>query len=91
MCYMIIFCRFNWTCSFIVSLTIKKFFNSELDIFGTYFMYGAICLLAFFFVIFILPETKGKTNDDMKDYYMKRAGRSTSMTGMVNPNFDDKA
>ena len=54
-------------------------------------MYGAICLLAFFFVIFILPETKGKTNDDMKDYYMKRAGRSTSMTGMVNPNFDDKA
>ena len=32
--------------------------------------------LSTLFVIFLTPETKGKTNEDMRDYFLEKAGRS---------------
>ena len=62
---------FQWIFNFIVSSTFVPMFNmhlSEGDDFGhwfTYGLYGIICLLAALFVWKLVPETKGKTLEDM--------------------------
>ena len=62
---------FQWIFNFIVSSTFVPMFNmhlSEGDDFGhwfTYGLYGIICVIAAVFVWKLVPETKGKTLEDM--------------------------
>ena len=47
-------------------------------------------LLSTLFVIFLTPETKGKTNEDMRDYFLEKAGRpiQNKTSGIENANND---
>jgi len=69
---------FQWISNFIVSSSFVPMFNmhlSEGDDFGhwfTYGLYGVICLLAAFFVWKMVPETKGKTLEDMTAMWKNR-------------------
>ena len=69
---------FQWIFNFIVSSTFIPMFNmhiSEGDDFGhwfTYGLYGIICLLAALFVWKLVPETKGKTLEDMTAMWRNR-------------------
>jgi SP family xylose:H+ symportor-like MFS transporter len=62
---------FQWVFNFIVSSSFVPMFNLHLtegDHFGhwfTYGLYGIICILAAVFVWKLVPETKGKTLEDM--------------------------
>ncbi len=62
---------FQWIFNWIVSSTFVPMFNmhiTEGDHFGhwfTYGLYGAICVVAAVFVWRLVPETKGKTLEDM--------------------------
>ena len=62
---------FQWIFNFIVSSTFVPMFNMHLtegDDFGhwfTYGLYGCICVIAAIFVWRLVPETKGKTLEDM--------------------------
>ena len=57
---------------------------------GCYFLFGSICVVGVIVILIFIPETKGKTNDDMRNYFLKRAGRPiTSSTGMINPAYDE--
>ena len=62
---------FQWIFNFIVSSTFVPMFNMHLtegDDFGhwfTYGLYGIICVIAAIFVWRLVPETKGKTLEDM--------------------------
>ena len=62
---------FQWIFNFIVSSTFVPMFNMHLtegDDFGhwfTYGLYGIICVIAALFVWRMVPETKGKTLEDM--------------------------
>ncbi len=62
---------FQWIFNFIVSSTFVPMFNMHLtegDDFGhwfTYGLYGIICIIAAIFVWKLVPETKGKTLEDM--------------------------
>ena len=62
---------FQWIFNFIVSSTFVPMFNMHLtegDDFGhwfTYGLYGVICVVAAIFVWKLVPETKGKTLEDM--------------------------
>ena len=62
---------FQWIFNFIVSSTFVPMFNMHLtegDDFGhwfTYGLYGLICIAAAIFVWKLVPETKGKTLEDM--------------------------
>lgn len=62
---------FQWIFNFIVSSTFVPMFNMHLtegDDFGhwfTYGLYGLICVAAAIFVWKLVPETKGKTLEDM--------------------------
>ena len=62
---------FQWIFNFIVSSTFVPMFNMHLtegDDFGhwfTYGLYGIICIVAALFVWRLVPETKGKTLEEM--------------------------
>jgi SP family xylose:H+ symportor-like MFS transporter len=62
---------FQWIFNFIVSSTFVPMFNMHLtegDDFGhwfTYGLYGVICVIAALFVWRLVPETKGKSLEDM--------------------------
>ena len=69
---------FQWIFNFIVSSTFVPMFNmhlSEGDDFGhwfTYGLYGIICVIAAIFVWRLVPETKGKTLEDMSKLWKSR-------------------
>ena len=68
---------FQWISNFIVSSTFVPMFNMHLtegDDFGhwfTYGLYGIICVIAALFVWRLVPETKGKTLEDMTALWKK--------------------
>lgn len=68
---------FQWIFNFIVSSTFVPMFNMHIaqgDDFGhwfTYGLYGIICILAALFVWKLVPETKGKTLEDMSRLWKK--------------------
>ena len=69
---------FQWIFNFIVSSTFVPMFNMHLtegDDFGhwfTYGLYGIICVVAALFVWRLVPETKGKTLEDMTRLWRRR-------------------
>jgi len=70
---------FQWISNFIVSSTFVPMFNmhlSEGDDFGhwfTYGLYGVICVVAAIFVWKLVPETKGKSLEDMTKLWKWKA------------------
>lgn len=68
---------FQWIFNFIVSSTFVPMFNMHLiagDNFGhwfTYGLYGVICVVAALFVWKLVPETKGKSLEDMSKLWKK--------------------
>ena len=68
---------FQWIFNFIVSSTFVPMFNMHVtagDHFGhwfTYALYGTICVVAAIFVWRLVPETKGKTLEDMSRMWKK--------------------
>ena len=72
---------FQWISNFIVSSSFVPMFNmhlSEGDDFGhwfTYGLYGIICVVAAVFVWRLVPETKGKTLEDMSKMWKDRLAK----------------
>ena len=69
---------FQWIFNFIVSSTFVPMYNMKLgtmgDSFGHFFayaLYGIICLVAAWFVWKLVPETKGKTLEEMNSLWRK--------------------
>jgi SP family xylose:H+ symportor-like MFS transporter len=69
---------FQWVFNFIVSSSFVPMFNMHLthdDDFGhwfTYGLYGVVCIIAALFVWKLVPETKGKSLEDMTKMWSKR-------------------
>lgn len=81
---------FQWVFNFIVSSSFVPMFNLHLtegDHFGhwfTYGLYGIICILAAVFVWKLVPETKGKTLEDMTALWLHHLmGDYPEMVGAV--------
>lgn len=53
----------TWMCNFIIGLVTPDMLESIT--WGTYIFFAAFCLLAFFFTYFFIPETRGKSLEDM--------------------------
>lgn len=60
---------FQWIFNFIVSSTFVPMYNWSH--FFAYALYGVICLVAALFVWKLVPETKGKTLEDMTGFWRK--------------------
>ncbi len=54
-----------WIACFILTFTFP-ILNKQLGSSGTFWLYGAICVLGFFFIFLKLPETKGKTLEQLE-------------------------
>ncbi|MCD7710257.1 MAG: D-xylose transporter XylE [Porphyromonadaceae bacterium] len=70
---------FQWIFNFIVSSTFVPMYNMRVgdmgDKFGhmfAYALYGIICVIAAIFVWKLVPETKGKTLEDMSNLWRKK-------------------
>ncbi|KAH8803545.1 general substrate transporter [Xylogone sp. PMI_703] len=53
----------TWMCNFIIGLVTPDMLSSIT--WGTYIFFAAFCLIAFTFTYFFIPETQGKTLEDM--------------------------
>jgi SP family xylose:H+ symportor-like MFS transporter len=74
---------FQWIFNFIVSSTFVPMYNMKLgamgDSFGHFFayaLYGVICVVAAIFVWRLVPETKGKTLEDMTALWREKQKKS---------------
>jgi len=63
---------FQWLMSF-VTLKFAKNINDAFNVSGGYFIFGSMCFCSIIFVIYYAPETKGKTNDQMKEMFREQS------------------
>lgn len=54
-----------WISSFVLTYSFP-FMNRSLGSAGSFFTYGVICLVGAFFVFFLVPETKGRTLEELE-------------------------
>ncbi len=62
---------FNWCCAFAVSKFVKDI-ETGIGADGLYFLFAGVCALATGFVAFVVPETRGRSAEQMRDYFQKR-------------------
>ena len=70
---------FQWISNFVVSSTFVPLYDMKLGAMGEHFghmfvylLYGVSCLLAAWFVYKLVPETKGKTLEDMNRLWLNK-------------------
>ena len=59
-----------WTACFVLTYTFPLL-NKGLGSFGTFWLYGGICILGFLFIMKYLPETKGKSLEKIEEELTK--------------------
>lgn len=62
---------FNWLCTFFVT----KLFANFIDCFqtyGTFFLFGIICIISIIFIKLCVPETSGRSLEDIEEILTKR-------------------
>lgn len=59
-----------WTACFILTYTFPLL-NNSLGSYGTFWLYGIVCLLGYFFLRVYLPETKGKSLEEIENELTK--------------------
>lgn len=52
-----------------VTGTLEYMMNGPLQVYGTFYLFGVVCLLGTFFFIFFVKETKGLTDIEKKTLY----------------------
>ena len=57
--------------AFVTSKFIKNI-NDAVNVSGGYFFFGSMLLLGTIFIIVYAPETKGKTNEQMKEMFLEQ-------------------
>ena len=73
----------NWTCNFLIG----KFYPNLEDLLntsGTYWLFGSVCTAGALYVMFFVPETKGKSPQDIKRHF---AGEKSTLNGTPNKSF----
>ena len=81
-----------WLMSFAVSKTVVNL-QSKLGYSGTYFLYGTFCTLGTVYIFFGVPETKGKSPEEILQYFgvgQRQVNHNSEGKEMVHP-YDNKA
>lgn len=75
---------FNWLCTFVVT----KSFQNIIDAIGpagTFWLFGCICFIGLFFVVVCVPETRGKSLEQIENKMTGRTKpRSRRMSSIAN-------
>ena len=67
----------TWMCNFIIGLVTPGMLRTLG--FGTYIFFAAWCLVALLFVFFVVPETKGKSLEEMDEVFGDNAAHEEKM------------
>ncbi|KAH8372874.1 hypothetical protein KR009_007010 [Drosophila setifemur] len=78
---------FNWSCTFLVTKTFQDMIDF-MGAYGAFWLFGAICFIGLFFVIIYVPETQGKTLEDIERKMMGRVRRMSSVANMKPLSFN---
>lgn len=69
----------NWNCIFCLDV---------MGAHGAFWLFGAICFIGLFFVILYVPETQGKTLEDIERKMMGRVRRMSSVANIKPLSFN---
>lgn len=72
---------FNWACTFIVTKTFHNII-AAIDLYGTFWLFAVICIFGLLFVIFFVPETRGKSLEEIEK---KLTGGSRKVRAINKP------
>lgn len=78
---------FNWLCTFIVTKTFSDIILA-IGTHGTFWLFGSICIVGLVFVIVYVPETQGKSLEDIERKMMGRVRRMSSVANMKPLSFN---
>ncbi len=70
----------NWAANLVVALTFLTLF-SAIGKPGTFFLYAGLCVGAIVFAWLLVPETKGKSLEEIEDMWRERAGIDSDQQG----------
>jgi sugar porter (SP) family MFS transporter len=74
----------NWLAAFIVA----QFFLSLVDAIGestTFFLFAALCIVSFVFVWHLVPETKGRSLEEIQERWVKNGDRMLDESDLYAP------
>ncbi|GLH14425.1 Gastric caeca sugar transporter [Gryllus bimaculatus] len=72
---------FNWACTFLVTKTFNDL-EEALGGYGAFWMFGVVCFISLFFVIFCVPETQGRSLEDIEKNFKGKVRRMSSITNI---------
>lgn len=75
---------FNWTCTFIVTTTFPLF-KDIFGAYGTFWMFCVVCIVGLIFTIFVVPETKGRSLEDIERLLTGEKVRRMSSVANLKP------
>jgi len=58
----------NWLCSYLVVSSVPAL-QEMTSAASCYFLFSGVCLSALLFVVFVVPETKGRTDEQLRKYF----------------------
>jgi sugar porter (SP) family MFS transporter len=74
----------NWLAAFLVA----QFFLSLVDAIGestTFFLFAALCVVSFVFVWFLVPETKGRSLEEIQERWVRNGDRMLDEDDLPRP------
>ncbi|EAA44045.3 AGAP005563-PA [Anopheles gambiae str. PEST] len=78
---------FNWSCTFVVTKTFADI-TASIGNHGAFWMFGSICIVGLLFVIVYVPETQGKSLEDIERKMMGRVRRMSSVANIKPLSFN---
>ncbi|KAK3925731.1 Facilitated trehalose transporter Tret1 [Frankliniella fusca] len=75
---------FNWSCTFLVTLTFEGVMNG-IGSHNGFWMFAGVCFVGLFFVIFFVPETQGKSLEDIEKKLTGQRIRRMSSVANLRP------
>ncbi|XP_015435420.1 PREDICTED: facilitated trehalose transporter Tret1 [Dufourea novaeangliae] len=72
---------FNWTCTFVVTKSYEDIV-SVFGAYGTFWLFGTIVLVGFVFVIVCVPETRGRSLEEIEKRFTGPVRRMSAVANM---------
>ncbi|KAF2895000.1 hypothetical protein ILUMI_11170 [Ignelater luminosus] len=73
---------FHWTCTFLVTKTFIDVINA-IGPHGTFWLFAVMCVLSLVFVIMWVPETQGKSLQDIEKKFAKKKNKNTDLVSNI--------
>lgn len=72
---------FNWTCTFVVTKTYEDF-KDLIGVDGTFWFFGTICAISIIFVNVSVPETRGRSLEEIEKRFAGPVRRMSAVANM---------